>query len=227
MSAISALAGTTPTSQADKDYSRFTEDLDDFLNIFIVQLQNQDPLEPMEASEFVNQIANMSEVEQSINTNKRLENLVQLAGAKDNNALVAFIGKEVEIESQAITLTEGQNVGVSYVLDGTLPSKTFVTVRDFNGNVVFNGEGTVKAGRNNVAWDGTDNDGNQLEPGLYEVFVTVDRGNGKIEAVPTLVRGRVIGANLEAEEPTLIVNGVEIPMSDVRFVGEQIPTATI
>ena len=210
-------------SQADVDKAAFSNDIDDFLTIFIAQLQNQDPLEPQDSSEFTNQVANLSGVEQAINTNKRLEELINLTTLKDNNEIVSFIGKDVEIESQVVTLEEGKNVNVAYELEDTTGvENVFVTIQDINNNPVFNGAGTSKVGRNTVAWDGTNNQGEIVSPGLYQVFVTTSKGDGVIEAVDTTVRGRVIGANLQAEEPTIIVNGTEIPLGEVKFVGEAV-----
>lgn len=215
-------AAATSQLNTNKDAgARFSQDMDDFLKIFVTQLNNQDPLEPFESSEFVNQMANMSGVEQAINTNKKLDTIISKTGSQDNTAVVSFIGKDVEVDSQAIMLEDGKDVSFSYKLSGALPKDTYITVKDLDGNTVFTGKGTVLTDRNNVKWDGTNNEGEELPLGIYEVYVHADYGDGKSPtSVPTLVRGKVQGVNLEAEPPTVIVNGAEIPFEEIGFIGD-------
>ncbi len=209
-----------PITEVNKDQAKFSNDVDDFLQIFVAQLQNQDPMEPQDSSEFTQQIADLSSVEQAINTNSKLDELIQLSSVKDNSSVVSFIGKQVEAEGDLVSFLGTDTVPISYELDNaTNPQDAFITVRDIDGNVVFNGEGTTNKGVNTVTWDGNDNQGNQVEPGLYQVILSLNFADS-IERHPTYVQGRVVGANLEADEPTLIVNGMDIPLADVRFIGE-------
>jgi len=217
----STAAATEGPSNSAASLGKLAGDFDDFLKLLVTQLKNQDPTSPLDTNQFTQQIVSFAGVEQQINSNKKLEQLIAATNVSQNSNLISFIGKDVEIESASIALESVGNVSFSYILDEPAQN-VFVTVRDSQNNTVFNGGGATTLGRNNALWDGTDNNGDRLPPGLYQVFVTAEDLSDNLANVSTLVRGRVIGANLNSESPTLIVNGEEITLGEVKFVGEAI-----
>ncbi len=226
--ASSSLASTSggaaaATAKLDTNTSaaQFSSDLNSFLKLFVTQLKNQDPLSPMDSGQFTQQIASMSQVEQSINSNKKLDTLISQGSAKDTSTLVSFLGKEVEFEGNDITLEAGKNISVAYNLDAANPPKqTFITVKKEDGTIVFNGVGTVKPGFNIVTWDGTDNSGAEAPAGPYQVFVTGTDGSGALTNITPQVSGKVTGIDLGSATPTVIVNGIELPLDKVKFLNE-------
>lgn len=216
------ITSTTPATaniKSTNSLGKLAEDFDDFLKLLIAQLQNQDPTSPLDTNEFTAQIVSFTEVEQSVSTNKNLEDLIALTRSTQNSSLAGFIDKDVEVEGGLVTLdSEGNPVGFSYNLDDKVES-TFVTIKNLDNETVFNGSGTTKIGRNNVTWDGIDNEGNPVASGIYQIFVTTEGENGNLTNQPTLVQGKVLGVILEDENPKLVVNGEEIPLSEVKFIG--------
>ncbi len=218
---VGALQNLAKTPSADTALSNFAEDFDDFLQLLVAQLQNQDPTSPLETNEFTAQIVSFTGVEQEINTNKKLEALIELQLGNQTSNLVSFVGKEVEVAGNSVVLESEGNVSLAYNLDEPA-EKVFVTIRDLQGNVVFNGDGTNNAGRNNLQWDGKGVNGERLPVGLYDVRITKEDASGALTEQPLFVKGRVVGVNLDGEQPRLIVNGEEIPLSEVKFVGEAV-----
>ena len=104
----SPLAALTQLGQtnASKD-STIAGDFDTFLKILTTQLQNQNPLDPIDSSQFTDQLVQFSSVEQSIKTNKNLEQLIALSGANAFTGVVSYIGKEVTAEGAATNLKDG------------------------------------------------------------------------------------------------------------------------
>lgn len=78
---------------------KLAEDFDQFLNLLTTQLQNQDPLNPMDSNEFTNQIVQFSQVEQAINTNQKLDSLVSLQLASISGAALNYVGMDISYRS--------------------------------------------------------------------------------------------------------------------------------
>jgi len=222
---IDALTGAvgeaTTKLDSSKSLSKFAEDFDDFLKLLVTQLQNQDPTEPLDTNEFTAQIVSFTGVEQAINSNKRLENIIDLTKDLHFSNLASFSGKDVEVKGNFVTFDGTNDTRFSYELEEDVKN-AFVTIKDVKGVTVFNGIGTTKAGRNNITWDGIDNSGNPLNPSIYQIIVTAEKDGGVIENIETNVRGKVLGVIMDQEEPKLIVNGEEVALDDVNFIGEQI-----
>ncbi len=210
---------SSPSSKADNALSKFSADFENFLTIFVTQLENQDPLEPQDSSDFTAQIAQFSTVEQSVQTNKNLENIVDLFTQNSNSNLVSYSGKYVEVEGDSVRLEESPgNVSFRYYLDEPA-RESIVSIYNLDGQLVFSGGGINDAGNNNITWDGTDSEGEYVDPGYYIVRVAIRDQSGNLEQIPTIVKGRVDGISLEGD-PVLEVNGSLIPLENVTFIGE-------
>lgn len=228
--ATTASALEQPKTKEDTALSKFANDFDNFLTLMVAQLKNQDPLEPLDSSAFTDQIVQFTGVEQSINTNKKLDKLVDILSGSRGENLLSYVGKDVEaignfIElKQPVTDANGdivrQDASISYVLDERV-EKAFVTIKDLNGTTLFIGEGPVTAGRNSVTWDGVNNDSNYSDPGIYQVSVSVQNQEGNVDNIDAYITGKVQGINFESSEPTLIINSEIISADAVRFVGQR------
>lgn len=218
IAATASNPASTKTGKSTQSLGKLAENFDDFLQLLIVQLRNQDPTSPLDTNQFTQQIVEFTNVEQQINTNKNLEQLISLNKAAQTSYAASFIGKDVEAEGNLITYDGANQVSVAYNLENE-PKKSFITIRDIDGNVVFSGEGSNNKGRNNVTWNGIDNDGNKVEAGIYDVSLSIQGEEGNVESHPLLVRGKVFGVDLSDADPQVIVNGEKLPLDKVKFVG--------
>jgi flagellar basal-body rod modification protein FlgD len=211
----------TPTpAKSELDRDRFSQDFDDFLNLLMTQLQNQDPTQPMDTNEFTQQVVQLSTVEQAINTNTNLEKLINTTNNTQNSNIVAWTGKMVEVQGNNVVLGE-QGTQFAYELANEV-EQVAIRIERADGTLVFTSEGTKNIGRNTVTWDGKDNNGNAMQPGeVYRVQVTSKNSDGQFENVKTLVGGRVDGVNMSVNPPRLLVNDQEIPLDEVNFIGQQ------
>ncbi|MGB0497870.1 MAG: flagellar hook capping FlgD N-terminal domain-containing protein [Rubricella sp.] len=130
-------------------------DFDTFLTLLTAQMQNQDPLQPMESTEFVAQLAAFSAVEQQILTNERLAALVE-GGIGD---AANWIGREVPVDGPALFM--GQPVDFTFGSDAAADAT--ILVRDDAGRIVFRGV----SGTADFRWDGTTADGTPATHGRY------------------------------------------------------------
>lgn len=191
---ISGLTGYTQSNTGSSNSSRQTlsADMNTFLTLLTTQLKYQDPLDPMDTAEFTNQLVQYSNVEQSIQTNEKLDTLLSLNIANLGAQAVSYIGKTVQVLGDVMPLENGKTKA-TYTLDKDVTS-VIVTVKDMNGKVVYSEQGKITAGTHEFTWDGKDSNGNQLEDGAYQISVSTKVPSGETSAsVMTTVFGKVTG----------------------------------
>lgn len=191
---------------------------DMFLKLLTAQLQNQDPLEPMDASEFTKQLVQYSSVEQGIYTNKNLETLIALQQQGGLTGAASYIGREVSALSSDAALANGQ-AAWTYTLPRQAANVSLV-VKDAAGKTVFSGTGTTNAGANTVTWDGKMNSGATAPDGVYTLEITARDSSDQALTAPITLKGRVTGVELQNGETVLNVGGVKVRMSDVGAIRE-------
>ncbi len=195
---------------------------DTFLALLTTQLKHQDPLDPMKSSEFTSQLVQFSGVEQSINTNKKLDQLVQLQTSNQLNSAVSFIGKIVEVISDLLLLKDGA-AKISYGLDRNA-AHTIISITDQNGRAVRAVQGETAAGRHEFSWDGRDSNGVQVPDGVYGFSVVATDGDD--ETIDTIAAsfGRVTGVEVVENAPRLNIGELGVPFDAVFAVRENEPS---
>jgi flagellar basal-body rod modification protein FlgD len=193
---------------------------DDFLTLLITQLQNQDPLNPTDSTEFTAQLAQFSSLEQLSNVNQNLEYL-QLYQASLNNAqAVAFIGKEVIAQGNGLQLKDGAAEACAFEL-AAAANGVVVNIYDGAGNFVKAiEEGAMSAGRQSVVWDGKNQNGNPVADGNYTFEVMAVDADDKSVQTTTFTSGVVSGVTFNKGTTYFILDNQQIPIGDVIEVAE-------
>src|SRR5882672_6224499 len=137
-SAVPAASSAAPAGAA-KAKTTLTGNFDTFLTLLTTQLKNQDPLSPMDSSQFTQQLVQFSQVEQSINANQNLESLISLTKQRVGGEAVSYLGKTVTLTDGAAGLNNGQ-AQWGYSL-GSGSASTHLVVSDSNGRMVYAGTG--------------------------------------------------------------------------------------
>jgi flagellar basal-body rod modification protein FlgD len=215
----------------NKSESKFNADFNDFLKILTTQLKNQDPTAPLDTNQFTQQIIQFSAVEQSINQNKKLDELISLSKVNQTSSLIGFSGKEVVAKGSSINLDGTGKASFDYEIDsGKDYESATVIIKNSEGRIVHTEEIEVKAGRKTYNWEAKDslNEGKNLPAGIYTVEVSAKTSDSlTADAQQTFIKGIVTGMNLQSGNPSLIVNGEVIPLEDVEFLGQQQTTAAV
>jgi flagellar basal-body rod modification protein FlgD len=195
---------------------------DTFLALLTTQLQNQDPLDPMKSEQFTQQLVQFAGVEQSINTNKKLEQLIELQTAGQLNSAVSYMGKTVEVISDEMMLNNG-TVTISYGLDRNAET-TVITIVDLDGNAVRSFDGETAAGRHELTWDGLDADGSLMPDGVYGFSaVAIDRDDESVGTVAASL-GRVTGVEIVDGGLMLNIGELGTPFDSLFAVREEEPS---
>ncbi len=211
-SAASAAASTSRTSLADNFQM--------FLTLLTEQMKNQDPLNPLDSTEFVNQLVQFSSVEQQITQNDKLSTLIDLQTASVGSTMAGYLGQDVIAEGATAPLQDG-NAGWTFVVDET-PKSVSVVITNAAGKVVFETEAETASGVQNYVWDGKDAAGEDLPPGAYTLQVTARNDADELIKVDIAAKGRVTGVDLSTPVPALLMGDIRVPFAAVISVREHV-----
>ena len=168
------------TSSAVKDKTKLSND--DFMKLLLVELQYQDPTEPMDTEKILTQTSQLATLESSDNTNNALEKLADSLGTSQQFSTIAAIGKTADLGSDSIVLDEGTNSTFEIYFPNDVQQGS-VEIKDSNGNIVKTLDvGTNPAGVYQFSWDGTDNGGSSVDSGIYHVSATYEDSNNVKQA---------------------------------------------
>lgn len=147
-------------SAADASRKTMADDFDRFLTLLTTQLQHQDPLSPLDTTEFTHQLVAFSQVEQSIKQNRNLENLLEIQEIGRAQSAIGMVGRTVDALGDAIPPTTGET-DLFYVLESPA-SSIRATIVDESGLPVRTLGTSGEVGVNRLTWDGQDHSGNAV-----------------------------------------------------------------
>lgn len=211
-------AGIAAQKQSEAAAKSLFGTTQDFIKLLTVQLQNQDPTKPLETDQITQQIAQLSQVEQQINTNKNLESLAASFAQSQISSNVSYIGKLVEAPGNLGSLLGSKGVFV-YTQEAE-SEKTQIVISDPEGNVVYTGNGTKLAGRNTFIWDGKNNEGEQMPDGAYKIEVKATDAGGKEVKSVTSSSGRVTSVETIDGATYIALGDILVPQDKVVSVRE-------
>jgi flagellar basal-body rod modification protein FlgD len=210
-SSANAIDQTSGQSSLNQTYSSF-------LTLLTAQLQNQDPLSPMDTNTFTQQLVSMNGVQQQLLTNNLLQQLVtQSTGAGSIGSAVNLIGKSVTSQSSVAALQNG-TASWSYSLPSAATSAT-AEVLDSNGNIVWTGAASgLSAGTNSFSWNGQTNAGQTLTSGNYTLNVAATGANGAALTATTSIQGVVTGVQAANGVTQVDIGGVPVNFTTITSV---------
>lgn len=215
---VTSTTGTASGSSASAtSMTGLADQYDQFLTLLTTQLQNQDPLNPMDNNQMVDQLVNFASVEQSIKQNENLESLIGLLNASADAAAISYIGKDVQVEGD-ISHFDGENpITFGYKPNESVEELT-VKIYGSDGVPVREFEGGTSAQRQEITWDGTDQNGDPVEPGLYYFAVSAKDADGNTVKATADITGRVTGAGFSDSGPVLQIGDAEYSLSELMSV---------
>ncbi len=212
-------AGTAATGMTANARSgtKLAADFDSFLKLLTTQLQTQDPLSPMDAEQFTQQLVQFSGVEQAIQTNTRLETLIGLMQTSQTTTALQYIGATVELDNSRLPLAAGGTARITYDLPERAAAVD-VQILNQQGRLVRQFTGPAEAGVQTLAWDGRDGERIAQPAGTYRVAIAAVDPRGREIPLPLTTTGRVEGLSRTEEGLSLTVDGRTYPVESVRSV---------
>jgi flagellar basal-body rod modification protein FlgD len=213
---ISAIlgAGSAPAVQTAERGDELGRD--EFLRMLITQLENQDPLNPQDATEFTAQLAQFSSLDQLFSMRSAIDQLASVQGSSNALSVASLIGRRVTVESSVFDVPAAGSAPPQLALESAAPGAILgAELRDASGRLVAQlGARSLASGRNAIAWGDL---GGVPPPGAYQLRVTPAGGS----AQPTLlVDTRVTGATFDAGVATLLLGSQPVALDRLRDVRE-------
>jgi len=188
-----------------------------FLTLLTTQLQNQNPLDPLDTNQFTQQLVEFASVEQQLKTNDQLASLVSLQQTTQATQALGFVGKTAVVNGNTTAMSNSQ---ATWQLDIPSTSTVNISIANSKGQTVFTGTYSADAGDNQpFTWNGRGNDGTQWPDGQYTLTATAADSSGNSVAVSTQVSGTVSSVDLTQSPPLLSINGQSYTISQVKRIG--------
>ena len=214
--AQAAAAAASAASATGIGKKRLAENFDTFLGLLTTQLKNQDPLAPLDANQFTQQIVQMTGVEQQLLSNDLLQKLVANTGGGIATA-VGLIGKSVRAVTADAALSGGKADWV-YKLDSATADLK-IEVLDSKGKVVHaEAVADSAAGEHKFSWNGKDASGHKLPDATYTLKLTAKDASGKAIGNTTYVDGIVTSVEQSNGQTLLTINGGKVPWEIINTV---------
>jgi len=210
-----AASSSSGSTGAVASSSTLAGNFNTFLKLLTTQLQNQNPLSPLDTNQFTQQLVEFAGVEQQINMNTQLQSLVSLQQTAQNSQALGFVGKTVTVKGTTAPLTNGQ---AQWTFNPPNPATATFTVTDSTGQTVFSKTGTVQPGAQAFNWNGLDSGGRQWADGNYTLTITATGADGKSVAIPSTVTGVVNSVDLTQNPPLLSIGGKTYTLNQILSV---------
>ncbi|NBX92169.1 MAG: hypothetical protein EB120_03500 [Proteobacteria bacterium] len=199
-----ALPSKLTEMPAERSKPKNTLGKDDFLKLLMAQLNNQDPLKPMEHQEFSAQLAQFGSLEQLQNIHKGIENLQGGMGNESKLSAIGMIGKQVHANGNEVNLVEGQAINLTFSKkEGINPVQA--QIYSESGKVVRELDIDPRTKNGEISWDGKDQEGKALPSGKYTFRVQGVGSSGQAEELGAELSGRVTAVEMNGNNPVLVV----------------------
>jgi len=191
-----------------------------FLTLLTTQLQNQNPLDPLDTNQFTQQLVQFAGVEQQLKSNDQLKSLVELEKSAQSTQALVYVGNTVAVDGS----TAQFDTSATWNITAPKDTNATITITNAAGQTVFSGAYTLSQGNASFVWDGKGNDGTQWPPGTYKLTATGKDSNGADVAISTEVQGVVDSVDLTASPPLLSIAGQNYTTDKIKRVVR--PTTT-
>lgn len=200
---------------------------DSFLKLLVAQMKYQDPMNPMEGTEFTAQLAQYTSLEQLTQINEQFTGMNTSLKTQNAYQAVDLVGKEVLADGNSFQVQKGASTGAILNLPEAA-AETYIDIYDEDGDFVRGIQlGAVAAGQHSITWDALDARGKSVPDGQYAFEFTAYDADGLNIPVETQIAGKVDGVVLNgSEEAILLIGKLGVKLSDIKeIVNPATPTA--
>src|SRR5437660_8666811 len=208
------------TSSADKTTTASTattgiaDNFQTFLTLLTTQLQNQNPLDPLDTNQFTQQLVQFAGVEQQLKGNEQLKSLIDIEKSAQATQALVYVGNTVAVDGSKAQF----DTSATWNFQTDKDTSATITITSSTGQTAFTGSYTLKQGNSSFLWDGKGNDGVQWPAGTYTMSATGKDSSGNSVAISTEVQGIVDSVDLTASPPLLSIGGPSYTTDKIKRV---------
>src|SRR5882757_5203918 len=216
------VSGTTPLPTKDASGASLTStagstlagNFQTFLTLLTTQLQNQNPLDPLDTNQFTQQLVQFAGVEQQLKQNEQLKSLIAIEQSAQSTQALVYVGNTVAVDGSKAQFDGSATWNIKAPKD----TDATVTITNAAGQTAYSGSYSLSQGNASFVWDGKGNDGTQWPPGAYTLTATGKDSSGKDVAISTEVQGIVDSVDLTASPPLLSIGGQTYTTNQIKRV---------
>jgi flagellar basal-body rod modification protein FlgD len=210
--------GTGDSTSKSKTGSTATTGIADnfqtFLTLLTTQLQNQNPLDPLDTNQFTQQLVQFAGVEQQLKSNDQLKSLIEIEKSAQATAALAYVGNTVAVDGSTAQFDKS----ATWNLKSDKAATATVTITSATGQTAYSGTYSLNQGSASFVWDGKGNDGSQWPAGKYKLTATAKDSNGSDVAIGTETQGVVDSVDLTATPALLSIGGSTYTTDQIKRV---------
>jgi flagellar basal-body rod modification protein FlgD len=208
----------TGTATSNKSGSTATTGIADnfqtFLTLLTTQLQNQNPLDPLDTNQFTQQLVQFAGVEQQLKSNEQLKSLIEIEKSAQATQALVYVGNTVAVDGSKAQFDKSATWNFQSEKDATAT----ITITSSTGQTAYTGDFSLRQGNSSFVWDGKGNDGVQWPAGTYTMTATGKDSSGNTVAISTEVQGVVDSVDLSASPPLLSIGGQSYTTDKIKRV---------
>jgi len=206
--------GATANNTASTATTGIADNFQTFLTLLTTQLQNQNPLDPLDTNQFTQQLVQFAGVEQQLKQNEQLKSLIAIEQSAQSTQALVYVGNTVAVDGSKAQFDGSATWNIKAPKD----TDATVTITNAAGQTAYSGSYSLSQGNASFVWDGKGNDGTQWPPGAYTLTATGKDSSGKDVAISTEVQGIVDSVDLTASPPLLSIGGQTYTTNQVKRV---------
>lgn len=207
-------ANASSSSGASTSTQGIADNFQTFLTLLTTQLQNQNPLDPLDTNQFTQQLVQFAGVEQQLKSNDQLKSLIAIEKSAQSTQALVYVGSNVAVDGNKAQL----NKSATWNLNAPQSTSAKITITSASGQTAYSGSFSLNQGNASFVWDGKGNDGTQWPPGTYKLTATGKDSKGNDIAIPTEVQGLVDSVDLTASPPLLSIGGQTYTTDKIKRV---------
>ena len=222
----SVVSGTTPQTSSSSSSTassanalasqQIAGNFQSFLELLTTQLQNQNPLDPLDTNQFTQQLVEFAGVQEQLNTNDSLSTLISLQQSTASSQALNYVGQNAVVAGNTAPLSDSV---AGWMFNIPSNSTLSVSISNSSGATVFTGSYDVSAGNEQpFIWNGQGNDGTQCPDGSYTMTATAKDASGNNVGVTTAIEGTVTSVDLTQSPPLLFINGQSYTLSQIQSI---------
>ena len=215
ISASNSGTSSTGTSATGSVLAQLGANFNQFLQLLLTQVQNQDPTAPTDTTSFTTELVQFTGVQEQVNTNTSLSQLIGLQQSAQVLQGSSLVGDQATVTASQIALQGGTG---ELTFTGTAGEPVAISIVNASGAPIRDATLTADAGTNTWSWDGTDNSGNKVPDGAYNVAVETASTNGNATPMPFSVVGTATGISTSGTTTQLQLGALSVDLSALQAV---------
>src|SRR5579871_1541189 len=194
---------------------------DTFLQLLTTQLQNQNPLDPLDTNQFTQQLVEFASVEQQVNMNTNLQTLISLQHTAEATSAMQLIGLTASVKSNTAVLSNATGSPATWTFSVPSPATGQLSITNASGQTVYAGTVTLNSGNQTFTWNGQGTNGITWPDGNYTMSINATGANGQPVAISTEVQGAITGVDVSHDPPQVVIGGQDYSLSAIQSISNQ------